>query len=243
MVKTTLSRIAAIVRSNVNELLDQLEDPEKMVRQMVRDMEADVDRVTAAVGTAVAGVRRLQKEQENQRSRSHGLQTRAERALEAGDEVLARQILARRVVLDQATDDLQPALVEGRLTVERLKAQLTSLRADLEDARQRQGSLIARIRANHGPILSEAAAESHDPFAYLQQLEQRLEHNRGEFERLRQRLELTDVAHEAAAEASIELGQDALLGQRMAALDVEQRVEAELASLRGAATGSGAESR
>jgi phage shock protein A len=62
MVKTALSRISDIVRSNVNGLLDQLEDHEKMVRQMVRDMEAEVDRVTTAVGIAVAGVRRLQKE-------------------------------------------------------------------------------------------------------------------------------------------------------------------------------------
>ena len=73
MVKTTLSRISDIVRSNVNELLDQLEDPEKMVRQMVRDMEVEVDRVTGAVGTAVAGVRRLQKEQENQNQKQQFL--------------------------------------------------------------------------------------------------------------------------------------------------------------------------
>ena len=59
--KTTLSRISDIVRSNVNELLDQMEDPEKMVRQMVRDMESEVDRVTSAVGTAVAGVRRKER--------------------------------------------------------------------------------------------------------------------------------------------------------------------------------------
>ena len=145
MVTTTLSRISSIVRSNVNELLDQLEDPEKMVRQMVRDMETEVDRVTGAVGTAVAGVRRLQKEQEGSKDRSAQLQARARQALEAGEEELARQILGRRVLLDHAADDLEPALVEGRLTVERLKAQLASLREDLEDACHRQGSLIARI--------------------------------------------------------------------------------------------------
>lgn len=240
MVKTTLSRISDIVRSNVNELLDQLEDPEKMVRQMVRDMEADVDQVTSAVGTAVAGVRRLQKEQENQRARGGQLQVRAGQALEAGDEELAREILGRRVLLEQAADDLQPALVEGQLTVERLKSQLTSLRADLDDARNRQGSLIAKIRANPGAAETQTQDnQPQDPFGYLQRLEQRLEHNRGEFDRLRQRLELSDVAEEAVAEVRAELGQDsaadAILGRRLADLEVQKRVDEELARLRSGA--------
>lgn len=239
MVKTALSRISAIVRSNVNELLDQLEDPEKMVRQMVRDMEAEVDRVTTAVGIAVAGVRRLQKEQESQQGRSQLLQARALQALESSEEDLARQILGRRVLLDQSVDDLAPALVEGHQTVERLKAQLASLRQDLEDARHRQGSVIARIRATRRPadagIAGATVTDSVDPFGYIQRLEQRLEHNRGEFERLRQRLELSDLAQDAAAEARSDLGEDAVLGRRLAELDVRQRVDAELAALRATA--------
>lgn len=237
MAKTTLSRISDIVRSNVNELLDQLEDPEKMVRQMVRDMETEVDRVIAAVGTAVAGVRRLQKEQESSKSRSAQLQARARQALEAGEEELTRQILGRRVLLDHAAHDMEPALEEGHLTVERLKSQLKSLRQDLEDARHRQGSLIARIRASPDPRAKRAtgggAAGSADPFDYIHKLEQRLEHNRGEFDRLRQRLDLSDLAQAAADEARSELGEDALLGRRFADLDMRQRVDAELAALRG----------
>ena len=236
MVKTTLSRISDIVRSNVNELLDQLEDPEKMVRQMVRDMEVEVDRVAGAVGTAVAGVRRLQKEQENQKQRSEQLQSRARQALEGGEEELARQILGRRVMIDAAADDLVSALTEGNQTVERLKAQLATLRVDLDDARRRQASLIARIRASKdmaGKATSTGPTEeSNDPFHYIRQLEHRLEHNRSEFDRLRQRLELSDLAQEATAEARSELGEDAVLGKRFADLDVRQRVDEELAALR-----------
>lgn len=235
MVKTALSRISDIVRSNVNELLDQMEDPEKMVRQMVRDMESEVDRVTGAVGTSVASVRRIQKEQESQRQRSAQLQARAGQALEAGDEELTRQILGRRVLLDHTADDLSPALEEGQQTVERLKAQLTTLRADLEDARQRQGSMIARIRAakgSGGSVPAGNGSADADPFSYIQRLEQRLEHNRGQFDRLRERLDLSDVAQAAADEARHELGEDAVLGKRFADLDVRQKVDKELAALR-----------
>jgi phage shock protein A len=237
--KTTLSRISDIVRSNVNELLDQMEDPEKMVRQMVRDMESEVDRVTSAVGTAVAGVRRNQKEQESQRQRSTRLQAHAAQALEAGEEELTRQILGRRVLLDHSADDLSPVLEEGQQTVERLKAQLTTLRADLEDARQRQGSMIARIRAAKGSGSSVSVGNGSsdvDPFSYIRRLELRLEHNRGQFDRLRERLDLSDLAQEAADEARHELGEDTVIGKRFAELDVRQKVDTELAALRGDGT-------
>lgn len=231
----TLSRITNIVRSNVNELLDQLEDPEKMVRQMVRDLEVDVDRVTGAVGTAVAGVRRLQKELEENRRRSEALQRRAAQAVEADDEELARQILSRRVLLDRSTDEVEAALTEGQATVERLKEQLARLREDLSDARNRQASLIARIRARREAPAEPAAT---DAAADMQQLERRLAHNRSEFERLRQRLDLSDLASDASAEVRSALDADGMLNRRFDNLDVRQKVDEELASLRGAKGGA-----
>ena len=59
MANSTLDRITNIVKSNVNELLDHIEDPEKMVRQMVRDMDDAVDSAVASVCSAVANQRRL----------------------------------------------------------------------------------------------------------------------------------------------------------------------------------------
>ena len=100
MIKT-LDRISHILRSNVNEVLDRLEDPEKMVRQMVRDMEAAVDRAVGAVSTAVADQRRLAKEKAATRERIENMHAKATRALERGDEALARQALARKVVLEE----------------------------------------------------------------------------------------------------------------------------------------------
>lgn len=236
MVKTTFSRISAIVRSNVNEILDHLEDPEKMVRQMVRDMEVEVDRVVSAVGTAVASVRRLEKEQDHHQTRSATLQARAQRALEAGDEELARQALECRVLVDEAAAGLQPALDEGRRTAEMLRAKLSCLRTDLEDARQRQGSLIARIRARSRTQTLADPERSGDPLADFERLGRRLEHNRGEFERMRQRLELSEVAEEASSEARRELlGEDAAVGRRFEELEMRQRVDKELAALRGQA--------
>jgi len=232
MVRSTFSRISDIVRSNVNDVLDHLEDPERMVRQMVRDMEAEVDRVVSATGAAVAGQRRLEKEEEEHRDRSRRLESRARQAVEAGDEELARQVLARKVLSDQAADDLEPALEEGRRTAADLRGQLVTLRHELEETRNRQASLIARIRASRhvGFARDEPSA---DPAAEFQRLGQRLEHNRNEFDRLRQRLELAHVAGEASAEARRTLlGEDGVLGRRFEELEMRRRIDEELAALR-----------
>ena len=243
MVRSTFSRISDIVRSNVNDVLDHLEDPERMVRQMVRDMEAEVDRVVSATGAAVAGQRRLEKEQEEHRDRSRRLESRARQAVEAGDEELARQVLSRKVLSDQAADDLEPALEEGRRTAADLRGQLVTLRHELEETRNRQASLIARIRASRqvGSLRDEPSA---DPAAEFQRLGQRLEHNRNEFDRLRQRLELAHVASEASAEARRTLlGEDGALGQRFEELEMRRRIDQELADLRGKDPQSGEAAR
>ena len=239
MVKSTLSRISDIVRSNVNDLLDHMEDPERMVRQMVRDMEAEVDRVVSATGAAVAGQRRLEKEEEEHRDRSRRLESRARQAIEAGDEELARQVLARKVLSDQAAEDLEPALEEGRRTAADLRGQLVTLRRELEETRNRQASLIARIRASR-QVAFPRDEPSADPAAEFQRLGQRLEHNRNEFDRLRQRLELAHVAGEASAEARRTLlGEDGALGRRFEELEMRRRIDQELADLRGREPQSG----
>ena len=67
MAKGTFARMADILKSNINELLDRAEDPEKMIRQMVREMEEAVNKATASVGTAVANNKRLER-QHNERA-------------------------------------------------------------------------------------------------------------------------------------------------------------------------------
>ncbi|MBI92503.1 MAG: hypothetical protein CME05_04735, partial [Gemmatimonadaceae bacterium] len=176
MMIKTLDRISHILRSNVNEVLDRLEDPEKMVRQMVRDMEAAVDRAVGAVSTAVADQRRLAKENAATRERIENMHAKATLAFERGDEALARQALARMVVLEETLAGIEPALNQGQQTVEDLRAKLSMLRDDLRDAQNRQGALIARLRnarradEQHADVIGE-----HSPVKDVQNLERRLQ--------------------------------------------------------------------
>ena len=92
MVKSTIDRIAGIVKSNVNELLDQIENPEKMVRQMIRDMDEAVDAAVATMCTAVANQRRLEREHANNTAKAGEFQQKANRAVASGDDELGRSV-------------------------------------------------------------------------------------------------------------------------------------------------------
>jgi len=190
MVKSTLNRIGNILSSSVNDALDRLEDPHKQVRQLVRDMEAAVDDAISAVGTAIADERRLARRHEEEKRQVQRLEELASRAMERGEEDLARGMTERRVMLEQAST--AAALAESRDTVASLKIQLSQMRANVQQARDRQGSVIARLQAAKSmpgwPPPSSLSTQ--DPFTAFQQLACKVDRSREELEQLGAELEI-----------------------------------------------------
>ena len=235
MVKSTFGRMADILRSNVHEVLDRVEDPEKMVRQMIRDMESTVNDAVGSVGTAVANQRRLEKERDQYRDQAVDFADRARRAVAAGNDELARTALERKVYYERAADDMEPALAESQATAEQLRDRLHELREGLKEAKRREGSLVARcqaIRAQGGAPGPDDATAS-DPFIDFRQLEQRITQHESEFERLRRKLQSEDDATEAEGEIRQDLsGDDSRLDRRIREAEARERVEAELERLR-----------
>ena len=134
-------KIKRILKSNINEMLDRAEEPDKMIRQMIRDMEEAVGKATASVGTAVANNKRLERQCNDKQSQIDDWQRKAERAVESGDDELARRALERKSMFDKASADLAPALAESKQTAEQLREQLRELKTKLEEA----ASLAERI--------------------------------------------------------------------------------------------------
>jgi len=235
MVKATIDRIAGIVRSNVNELLDQIEDPEKMVRQMIRDMDEAVDVAVATMCTAVANQRRLEREHADNTAKAAEFQQKAERAVAAGDDELGRLYLERKTQCARTTEDVGSALDESRRTADELRDNLQSLRAKLQDARNRQGTLVARCQAARARGLNgkSSSTMAADPFASFGQLEQRIAEHEGEFERLKQQIEFSDAASQAEAEVRRELeGTSGAADRKLQDLETQRRVADELEKLR-----------
>ena len=217
MARGIFYRMADIVKANVNDLITRAEDPEKMIRQMILEMEEAVNKATASVGTAVANEKRLERQYLEKQDQIEAWQKKAEMAVEVGEDDLARRALERKAANQEATHDLEVALEESRKTSSQLKQQLTQLKAKLDEARTRQGTLIARRRAAEArkQIARGLSGVGEDAFS--------------SFERFRQRIE----TEEAEAEAHQEMASaDPSLEEEFSKLERKSTVEDELSALK-----------
>jgi phage shock protein A len=217
MAKGIFSRMADIVKANINDLLNRAEDPEKMIRQMILEMEEAVNKATASVGTAVANEKRLERQHLNEQDQIEAWQKKAELAVEAGEDDLARRALERKTAIQEAIGDLESALEESQKTSTQLKQQLQQLKAKLDEARTRQGALIARRRAAEArkQIAKGMSGIGDDAFS--------------SFERFRNRVE----NEEAEADAHQEIvGPGPGLDTEFNRLERKQTVDAELDALK-----------
>lgn len=141
-------RINDVISANINDLIDRVEDPERMIKQMIiREMEENISKAREGVVDSIAGEKQLQKELENNQKQSVEWLAKAEAALLNNNEVLARSALARKKEHDTICKVLEPSWESARNTSEKLKAQLKALEAKLEEARRKRSSLVARQHA------------------------------------------------------------------------------------------------
>ena len=141
------ARISDIFKANVNDMLDKAEDPEKMIKQMVLEMEESVNKTTLAVASAIANEVSIQKRLDKARNDQEEWEKKAMQALQANREDLARQALERKNIAAKNITDLQPIYEQARTTTINLRQQLDQLKAKLDEARMRQSTLIARSQA------------------------------------------------------------------------------------------------
>ena len=217
MAKGMFARMADIVKSNINELLDRAEEPEKMIRQMIREMEDAVGKATASVGTALANQKRLERQRNEKLTQVIEWRRKAEIAVAAGEDDLARRALERKSVLQRAADELGPAVEESSQMAEQLKEQLRELKGKLEEARTRQGTLIARhqVATARAKLAQSINGLGSDAFSSFERFEQNVERS------------------EAQAEAHTEIAGELAEVERQAnRLDREVAVDDELQALK-----------
>ncbi len=141
------SRMSDIFKSNVNDALDNAEDPEKMLKQMVLEMEESINRATLAVANAIANEKSLERKLSNSKNQSADWQQKAVQALQAGREDLAKAALEKKAQSDRNAADLEPIYATAKATSSKLRDQLDQLKSKLDEARSRQSTLIARSQA------------------------------------------------------------------------------------------------
>lgn len=211
------SRVSDIFKANINELLDKAEDPEKMIKQMVIEMEEAVNKATTAVGSAIANEKQLERQYNEKKKLTEDWQSKALQAVNAGRDDLAKQALVKKNMFMKTQNDLEQPLQEARNTSVNLRAQLEKLKAKLDEARARQSTLIARHRAAEAKkqIAQSMSGIGDSAFANFDRYEQKV------------------LKAESEADAFQELaGESTSLDDEFKKLEANSSVDAELAQLK-----------
>jgi phage shock protein A len=143
-----LGRLSTLIKSNVNDLIDGMQDPAKEIDQMVRDMEESARQARTEVAQCMGEEKRLQKRIEGLDAEVATWQQRAETAVRAGDDALAKEALKRKGEKEAERAETQKSLQEQGVYVDQLAAALKALEARVKDVKLRQGSLREKARAN-----------------------------------------------------------------------------------------------
>jgi phage shock protein A len=214
------ARISDIFKANINDLLDKSEDPEKMIKQMVIEMEEAVNKATTAVGSAIANEKILERQYEEKKKLAEEWQQRALKAVNQNRDDLARAALEKKNMFTSAAAGLEAPVVEAKKTADTLRAQLEQLKGKLDEARVRQGTLIARHQAAQAKkqISQSMSGLGGGAFANFDKYEDKV------------------LKEESEAEAFSELaGQSSSLDDEFKKLDAGTGVDDELALLKTAA--------
>jgi phage shock protein A len=185
-------RMRAIISANLNELAEDYEDPELMLKQAVREMEASIAEATRETAKALASQKLIAKELAHNEDEARQWQARAEKAVAAGDDAAARKALARKREHDKLVVALRDQLKTADDTGQALRRQLDGMKAKLAEAKRNLATLAARHKA--AEFRKKMAVDLADvgpvdePSAFAQ------------FDRLRERVEAAEAEAEALAE-------------------------------------------
>ena len=211
-----LDRVSTLVRANLNDLLDRAEDPEKVIKQLLIDMNNQLIQVKTQVAAAIADEKRLQaRYQESQRT-ADDWHRKAELAIDKGEDDLAKQALQRYNMYAQTATGLQEQSQAQSAQVQVLKDGLRQLQSKIEEAEAKKELLIARSRS------AKAQEQMHRTLGNIQSVG-----GLSEFERMEKRVQ----EQEARAQAYTDLSNDSV-DQRFAALEAESDVDRKLRELK-----------
>ncbi|MCL2381962.1 MAG: PspA/IM30 family protein [Treponema sp.] len=140
------SRLKTLISSNVNDLISKAEKPEKMLNQLIIDMQGQLLESKRAVALAIADEKKLEREVANQESQAQEWEKKAMLAVRAGQDDLAREALLRKQEYDGAGAEYRKQWEAQKDSVEKLKDSLRELQNKIEEAQRKKNLLIARAK-------------------------------------------------------------------------------------------------
>jgi phage shock protein A len=141
-----LERVSTLIRANLNDMIDRAEEPEKMIKQVILDMENQYLQVKTQVAVSIADQHILEKKQKEQEDTAKDWMRKAEISVDKGQDDLARAALDRYQTGQRLTQSFQEQVNDQRAQVDTLKSALLKLEQKLDEAKSKREMLLARHR-------------------------------------------------------------------------------------------------
>ena len=214
------SRVRDIINANINAMLDKAEDPEKLIRLMIQEMEDTLVEIKASCAGAMATKKKVQRELDQSLKHVTQWGERAQLAVERGREDLAREALVERRRFQSQVEAIGREMDQCGDLVEQYQDDILQVEEKLNSAREKQRLLVQRHR--HAQQKQRAQreirrAESTDVMLRFEQFEQRIDHM------------------EASADL-VNYGRKSNLEDEFALLEGDDDIERELQALKSAAS-------
>jgi len=210
------TRFKDIVASNINSMLDNAEDPEKLIKLMIREMEDTLIEIKSSCANTIAGQKKAQRFLDEIEEKENFWGQKAELAVQKGKDNLARQALQEKRRYTQRAETLQIEVTELGVMIEQYREDIQELENKLKSAREKQRMLVQRhLRATRKKRVREEIrrADSAEVMQKFEELEQQIE-------RMEAEADLVDY------------GRTSTLENQFDVLEADDEIEAELNELK-----------
>jgi phage shock protein A len=210
------TRFRDIISSNINAILDKAEDPEKLIKLMIREMEDTLVEIKAACAGAMASSKKVQRQLDTLNDRIRYWEEKAQIAVKKGRDNLAREALVEKRRHARRMDGLENELTEHNLLIEQYQDDIRQLEDKLKSARDKQRLLVQRHLHAHRKRQAQEEirrVDSSEAMLKFDELENRIE-------RMEAEADLVNFGKKTALEAEFET------------LGVDEEIEKELQALK-----------
>ena len=213
---TLLERVSVLIRANLNDLIDRAEDPQKMLKQVILDMQNQLLEVKTQVAIAIAGEDVLRKKQQENTEKHTEWMRKAEVAAGKKQDDLARRALEQALGYRNLAENFEREIANQKDQAEHLKSALRQLERKLAEAQATSALLIAKHRRSRALTRASRA-----------RLETADQSNFGAFERMKDKVQGEEALGQALAGMANENTEE-----KLAALDRDDEVERLLAEMK-----------
>jgi phage shock protein A len=205
-----------LIRANINDLVDKAEDPEKMIKQVILDMQNQLLQVKTQVAISIADEHVLEKRLQESEESERQWMRRAELAVDKQDDTLARSAVERSMSYKSIAESFRQQVEDQKTQVENLKTALVKLQQKLVEAESKSDTLIAQHRRSRAlGKATEAGLNIGDGSSAAA------------FDRMKNKVRHTEAATEAKAELLADNVDD-----RFAALEKEDEIDRLLSEIK-----------